>query len=147
MLITEFLTARACTFVKKLICEHFGSVHAHYSPCLLFIHRYSPYLWRIIVNYYNAIKGALLCLKVDQGQGRFLLLYVARFKNIIYIYMYIYIRCIFQFWCGCSTTDLGLVPERCNTGNSDPGLNVPRMRNIDPWNRIIIPFRNRPLIK
>ena len=39
---------------------------------------------------------------------------------------------------------LGPVPERCN--NPNPGINVPGMRHIYPWNRIITPFGNRTLV-
>ena len=34
----------------------------------------------------------------------------------------------------------GQVPERCN--NPIPGINVPGIRHIYPWNRVITPFRN-----
>ena len=39
--------------------------------------------------------------------------------------------------------DLGPVPERCN--NPIPGINVPGIRYIYPWNRVITPFRNPAL--
>ena len=34
----------------------------------------------------------------------------------------------------------GPVPERCN--NPIPGINVPGIKHIYPWNRVITPLRN-----